>query len=355
MNPSSVSNPPQRLRIFSCAHQGARDYQEDRHGQWSGDPGKSDEHFVVVIDGAGGHGGGAEAAEAALRNAESAWKTKNHGAPEDFLKTWMETAHEAVNHAGKAIRRSARAVAVACLTDGRNAHWVHAGDSRLIHFRNGELLTRTRDDSVVQVLFEKGEIREEEMGTHPDQGRLLQSLGGEDPPKPRLGSAELEPGDALLLCTDGFWEHLSTGELEALTQTPPRRMQAALDAAVAKAVQRAGPKADNTTATIIIGAEHGEASGMPSWIMLVAAAALGISGALAFHIYRNNQDEAVAPPEDIGSMPAPTQDPESALPSHGADSIFDNPLLPDAEPPRIAAAPASGDTESPEPTETPEP
>lgn len=365
MNSSSASNPPKRLRVFSCANQGARDYQEDRHGQWSGDPGRSDELFIVVLDGAGGHGGGAEAAEAALRAAESSWKSKNHGNPEDFLKTWMETAHDEVNQAGKAIRRSARAVAVACLTDGHSAHWVHAGDSRLIHFRDGKLLSRTRDDSVVQVLFERGDITEEEMGTHPDQGRLLQSLGGEEPPKPRLGSAELEPGDSLLLCTDGFWEHLSTGELEALSQTPPRRMQAALDAAVAKAVQRAEPKADNTTATIIIRDGRGGASGVPSWIMIVVAAFLGIVGALAFHFYRNNQGEAVAPAENVRPMPGPTRDTEPGLPLPGTNSMNANPLLPDVEPPPTSqvADPLSdeselvesGDTENPEPTETPEP
>jgi serine/threonine protein phosphatase PrpC len=163
----------------------------------------------------------------------------------------MESAHLAVNEAAAKIHRSARSVVVACLTDGETAHWVHAGDCRLLRFHDGKLVERTRDDSVVQVLFERGEITEEEMGTHPDQSRLLQSLGGEDPPSPRLGSAEMEEGDVLILCSDGFWEHLKQAELEKLSATPSAKRQQALDQAVAEAVRRAGAKADNTTAVII--------------------------------------------------------------------------------------------------------
>lgn len=350
------------LKIFSSTHQGARNYQEDRHGHWSGDLSGVPTHFAVVIDGAGGHGGGAEAAEAALRAAETAWKSKRTGSPKDFLSAWMETAHDAVNEAGKAIQRSARAVAVACLTDGRHAHWVHAGDSRLMHFREGVLLSRTRDDSVVQVLFEQGEIREEEMGKHPDQGRLLQSLGGDDPPKPRLGHATLEPGDALLLCSDGFWEHLSNDELESLVQTPLRRMQAALEVAIDTAVQRAGPKADNTTATVVIGADGMSSSIMPSWKILAAAVALTVAAVLTFHFSRNPQDESISPPENAKPIPAPTQASEPAVPTPGIHSMTDDPLLPEADRPPSAPlpvpaptpAPTPGDPEIPSLNDTPE-
>jgi serine/threonine protein phosphatase PrpC len=101
----------------------------------------------------------------------------------------MGKAHDAVNRSARLQHADARTVAVALLVQGTRADWVHAGDCRLYHFRAGKLLTRTRDDSVVQVLFENGEITEEEMGTHEDQNRLLQAIGGGEPPKPRHGSA----------------------------------------------------------------------------------------------------------------------------------------------------------------------
>ena len=89
------------------------------------------------------------------------------------------------------------------------------------------------------------------MGTHPDQSRLLQSLGGEDLPRPRIGSARVSSGDVLILCSDGFWEHLKQEELEKLAATDSESRQKALDEAVAEAVLRAGEKADNTTALMI--------------------------------------------------------------------------------------------------------
>jgi hypothetical protein len=82
-------------------------------------------------------------------------------------------------------------------------------------------------------------------------------LGGDDAPKPRLGGAEIEPGDVLLLCSDGFWENLEPGEITQLAATPPSQWQKALEKAVQLAVQRGGQKADNTS---VILTRYGEAS-----------------------------------------------------------------------------------------------
>ena len=266
-----------RLTVVSSISQGAREYQEDACGHWF----DASEAclFAVVADGAGGHGGGAEASQAAINSAAKAWEKRPaayQADPAAFLANWMRDAHLAVNESATRVRRSARSVVVACFTDGLTAHWVHAGDCRLLRFRDGKLVERTRDDSVVQVLFERGDITEEEMGNHPDQSRLLQSLGGEEPPSPRPGSAEVVAGDVLILCSDGFWEHLKRKELEKLVSQPPTRRQQTLDQAVAAAVRRGGQKADNTTAVMIV---VGETKDRPSrsairWALLLVLAAL---------------------------------------------------------------------------------
>lgn len=276
MTPSD--SPGQRLTVAFSISQGARDHQEDACGHWSDPEGSC--LFAVVADGAGGHGGGADASRAAIASAAAAWErhpVDPSPDPEAFLVRWMAEAHLAVNEASVKIQCSARAVVVACLTNGKRADWVHAGDCRLLRFQGGQLVERTRDDSVVQVLFERGDITEEEMGTHPDQSRLLQSLGGAEPPTPRQGSADLVEGDVLILCSDGFWEHLKQDELEKLAATPPPRRQQALDQAVAEAVSRAGAKADNTTALMIAagGAEGGSGSKIRRALPWVLAAVAG--------------------------------------------------------------------------------
>lgn len=279
----SSDNPPEetvaaaRLAVTMSIHQGKREHQEDACGHWF-DP-DSGRLFAVVADGAGGHGGGAEASQAAITSSAKFWEQSSAIAfkdPEAFLTEWMKQAHDAVNEAAAKVHRSARAVVVACVTDGRSAHWVHAGDCRFLRFHEGKLVERTRDDSVVQVLFERGDITEEEMGTHPDQSRLLQSLGGGDAPTPRLGRSALEAGDTLILCSDGFWEHLKPAELEKLVEASPAKRQQTLDLAVKEAVRRAGAKADNTTAVMIHCDPLGEAKrgGMAAWLAMVVLAAI---------------------------------------------------------------------------------
>lgn len=263
--------------MVSAIHQGARERQEDAFGRWMvGDTGAL---FAVVADGAGGHGGGEVASQAVVRFADEAWKSRAHGAAFD-PGAWLADAHEAVNRASAEAGCSARAAVVACTVIGSRLSWAHAGDCRLIRFRKGRWLERTRDDSVVQVLFERGEVAEEDMGTHPDQSRLLQSLGGEEPPKPRCGSAELADGDSLILCSDGFWEHLSRRELEKLVSTPAAGRGRALRQAVELAVRRGGPKADNATALMIhFGARPQQRAPQSrrsdDWVWLLLAALIG--------------------------------------------------------------------------------
>ena len=132
------------------------------------------------------------------------------------------------------------------------AHWLHAGDCRVYHLRGKNILSRTRDDSVVQVLFERGDITEEEMGNHPDQNRLLQSLGGKEAPRPQQGSATLQAGDRILLCSDGLWEFLSKKEIGLLGRPGRIPLEKQLEQAVSKSVLRAGKKADNTSAAVFL-------------------------------------------------------------------------------------------------------
>lgn len=246
MKPEHQSLPPLApdWSVLKALHLGKRERQEDAADFW--EKRADGTLFAVVADGAGGHGGGAEASTAAVAEAARCWQSwgKEGSAPE-FLADWMSKAHDAVNRSVRHQHADARTVAVALLVQGNRADWVHAGDCRLYHFRQGKLLSRTRDDSVVQVLFEKGEIAEEEMGTHEDQNRLLQALGGSEPPKPRCGGADVKPEDVLLLCSDGFWERVKPEEMIDLINTPRNLQREMLERTLQLAVDRGEAKADN--------------------------------------------------------------------------------------------------------------
>jgi len=71
------------------------------------------------------------------------------------------------------------------------AYWSNVGDCRLYLLREGRVLARTRDDTVVQQLVDEGRIREEAIASHPERNRLLQTLGGYQAPRPAGASARL--------------------------------------------------------------------------------------------------------------------------------------------------------------------
>jgi serine/threonine protein phosphatase PrpC len=289
MKPDQNSTPPSApaWSVLKAMHLGKRERQEDAAGFWE----KKDDGilFAVVADGAGGHGGGAEASTAAVAEAEKCWQAwTGQGSTPEFLANWMSKAHDAVNRSVRHLHADARTVAVALLVHGNRADWVHAGDCRLYHFRQGKLLTRTRDDSVVQVLFEKGEIAEEEMGTHEDQNRLLQAIGGSEPPKPRHGGADIEPEDVLILCSDGFWERLKPEEIAELIITPRNLRNEALEKALQLAVERGAAKADNASVIMTCFDEKNPSQASPStrrgcrgplvFLIVAAVAALAAFG-----------------------------------------------------------------------------
>jgi len=236
--------------VATSIHQGKRTRQEDAIGYWENREGHYS--FAVVADGAGGHGGGAEASASVVSEAERCWAEFGRDADiRDFMERWFLQAHAGIKKGAKENGSDGRSVAVGLLISGREATWVHAGDCRLYHFRGWDLQARTRDDSVVQILLEQGEITEDEMGNHPDQNRLLQALGGDEPPTPRWGTAVIEPGDVFLLCSDGFWENLKPEELEGLAASDQRTWKRGLNSWVKTAVKRGGPEADNTSVVMI--------------------------------------------------------------------------------------------------------
>lgn len=95
------------------------------------------------------------------------------------------------------------------------ARWMHVGDSRLYHFKNGKIVEQTMDHSVSQVSVLMGEITQEEIRFHEDRNRVLRALGS-DNAKPDVSKLIEITGEkeAFLLCTDGFWEYVYEKEME---------------------------------------------------------------------------------------------------------------------------------------------
>ena len=238
---------------------GGRRIQQDRMGHWSTDSCL----LMAVADGLGGHPNGEVAAEFAIRLLGAAFEREARPTiadPQAFLFRGMAAAHVAIQREAerRGMSDAPRTVLVACIVQDGVAHWTHVGDSRLYLVRDGRVVHRTRDHTVVQELVDSGRIREEAILTHPERNRLLQCLGGYQTPKPDPASrAKLARNDILLLCSDGFWNPLTHRQLLHVLMT--RELAPGIEELVELAERRAGPSSDNIT---VIAMAWGEGEGL---------------------------------------------------------------------------------------------
>ena len=85
---------------------------------------------------------------------------------------------------------------------------VHVGDSRAFYFRKGRLRQLTRDQTTGEYMVDMGAWTEEQARAAPLASSLASALGSEEL-TPAIGLVDLQPGDTLLLCTDGLSKHVS--------------------------------------------------------------------------------------------------------------------------------------------------
>ena len=94
----------------------------------------------------------------------------------------------------------------------------HMGDSRIYHIRDGKILFRTKDHSVVQEMFDAGIIEsEEDMATHRDRNRISRAMRGASVKSYKADTTvitDLKEEDFFFMCTDGVLEAFSDKELQ---------------------------------------------------------------------------------------------------------------------------------------------
>jgi serine/threonine protein phosphatase PrpC len=146
-----------------------------------------------------------------------------------------------------------RATCAVCLIQETGAYWGHIGDSRIYHMREGQVLSRSRDHSHVEVLIQEGAITEEEAQDHPMRNFVECCIGG-DAPVPDMTITRkkpLRPGDVLLACTDGLWSGIKDEEMARLATRPDESLAENLKALSVRALIANAPYGDNTTGTVL--------------------------------------------------------------------------------------------------------
>jgi serine/threonine protein phosphatase PrpC len=213
-----------QFEIVTLSRSGARESNEDIFGTWH------NERFLVclVADGAGGHGGG-DVAAAIVRDTVLDGFAAQPAFDEEFLRGLFDQANRNIVAAqaqgGKLRSMRSTAVLLVIDMDAQLFMLAHSGDSRAYLFRNGGVVMRTLDHSLVQQMVDSGLLDAEGARTHPLHNVLFSALGSiTDPPEITISQRmQLKFGDALLLCSDGVWEPIGDAcllETLQVAQTP---------------------------------------------------------------------------------------------------------------------------------------
>lgn len=243
-----------QLELSILSRKGGRNYNEDACGHWH-----AGGHLCcVVADGANGHGGGDIASKLAVQQLIGSYAQQPTADPVGVRNLIVETNRTIIEHRALAEGQRHMHTTVVSLfldLDSQTALWGHAGDSRLYIFRNGRVLSHTRDHSLVQSLVDAGLLAPEKMRTHPQRSELLSALGTAEEDL-QVSVAEqpwlFQTGDVFLLCTDGLWEYVDDAELAAsLRDAPdPQTWLAELEATVLRNAAHK-PSHDNFSAVTV--------------------------------------------------------------------------------------------------------
>lgn len=131
---------------------------------------------------------------------------------------------------------------------GRQLHVANIGDSRAYLLRGDAISRLTEDHSFVTELVKLGRISEEEAIAHPQRNVVTRALGTQSTVEADFYEEAIQPGDMVILCTDGLWGEVSEEEMVQMVTQPlhPKEMAGEL---VALANQRGG--SDNITVIVL--------------------------------------------------------------------------------------------------------
>ena len=241
-----------RLTASTGTHRGDRQYQQDQVEVLE-HPRKTGCVLSVVADGMGGKSGGRKAADQVLLTCRQIFERfvpEKDDAGELMCQLVMES-HLMIKLTAIASEQEPHStIAAFMVLPSLACHVVHAGDSRVYHFRGSSLLKRTSDHSFVQRLVDQGKLTDEAAKNHPQSNLLTGCLGTQqDPPAALWHIDRLEPGDTLMACSDGLWHYFNDRELGAILHALTPRQ--ACEMLVEKSRQRAQGSGDNLSLAVV--------------------------------------------------------------------------------------------------------
>ena len=238
------------MRIYSATDVGQKRKMNQDYVFVSQEPVGNLPNLFAVADGMGGHNAGDYASAHAVQTLVSEIQADADFNPIKVIRHAIETANtEIIDQAQRdeGLRGMGTTMVVATIV-GNYAYVANVGDSRL-YVVQGQIRQVTRDHSLVQEMVRLGEINAEEARNHPDKNIITRALGAEKTVDVDFFDLKLEPGNTILMCSDGLSNMVEDRKMEEIITNPDKDITWKGDALIREANQNGGK--DNIAVILI--------------------------------------------------------------------------------------------------------
>lgn len=183
---------------------------------------KEEAGVFAVCDGLGGHAAGEIASQIAVDTLDTELQALEGEPPDQLREVIAEANRRILQDQQLNPERLGMGTTLSSVwipSSGTTQSWIgHIGDSRIYRYRNEQLVQITDDHSPLFRLYKQGTIDKEALRHHPQKNLIERSLGLSLAVNSDIFSIELQPGDRLLLCTDGLTDCVSDAQIAEIME-----------------------------------------------------------------------------------------------------------------------------------------
>ena len=185
-------------------------------------------NLFIVADGMGGHKAGDFASRYTVDNFVSRVRESSGKDTVDIIDdavTWVNTA--LLEKAGESPDYTGMGTTLVVATVIDNMLKVaNVGDSRL-YIVGKDIRQITRDHSLVEEMVSLGEIDRKAARTHKRKNIITRAIGGDAKVEAEMFCVELQPGDKILMCSDGLSNMIEDEDIFKIIKDSPEIEEAA--------------------------------------------------------------------------------------------------------------------------------
>ena len=238
------------MRIYSATDVGQKRKMNQDYVFASAEPVGNLPNLFVVADGMGGHNAGDYASSHAVTSMVEEIRQDADFNPIKVIRHAIECVNtEILTQAQQDEKlRGMGTTMVAATIVGHYAYVANVGDSRL--YVVGEQIQQiTKDHSLVQEMVRMGELNAEEARNHPDKNIITRALGAERTVDVDFFDLKLEPGNVVLMCSDGLSNMVEDDRIGEIISDTDRDLQERGQALISEANRNGGK--DNIAIVLI--------------------------------------------------------------------------------------------------------